>query len=557
MPNGQPPLQVSLPGWDDAVHIVPERLMSPGERGRRTGERIRRINASPQPEIVSAAQDVLGAYDDIQDAFVTLAVAARLGARFYPPAERIASWLAGGADILNAGQSFQTLATLTKRDKRNAASRFARLPNTYKRRLAETIRTRRFGLRATEILQVAQTSDTIVGVGLSLGAIMAFPFQASSLAVTGGELRVQPLPTDRALMKEYLGPWQNSIQLRSNPPLRLQVEEATARILPERRQEINYLLGEIASSLGRPISLDEALTLPVKERPEVPHRFIRRIRRLAELGDAIRPADLQRELDQDATITMPALFGVLDIAAHIFPPPTGYEAIELIRAHSATLRPQLLPSNDQALWIAAAAGEIDPAVLNQILFMPAAAAMRAAAKVLKAWKWIAPAKDDLTDEEHLAMLAALNLAWQIAGPIFGVFDYTAAEIPADDLDRGRITATESLNTWGARLTDSAMRDVAQQLVSDTARLMLTYLEAPGMKIAESLDPMAAATVRLVELGAVGKSGRPLGGSRIDANALPLVLGWEIYDQLTEVDRQLLHDAFSPGSPTAAPPEMIH
>jgi len=531
--------------------------MSPGERGRRTGERIRRINASPQPEIVSAAQDVLGAYDDIQDAFVTLAVAARLGARFYPPAERIASWLAGGADILNAGQSFQTLATLTKRDKRNAASRFARLPNTYKRRLAETIRTRRFGLRATEILQVAQTSDTIVGVGLSLGAIMAFPFQASSLAVTGGELRVQPLPTDRALMKEYLGPWQNSIQLRSNPPLRLQVEQATARVLPERRQEINYLLGEIASSLGRPISLDEALTLPVKERPEVPHRFIRRIRRLAELGDAIRPADLQRELDQDATITMPALFGVLDIAAHIFPPPTGYEAIELIRAHSATLRPQLLPSNDQALWIAAAAGEIDPAVLNQILFMPAAAAMRAAAKVLKAWKWIAPAKDDLTDEEHLAMLAALNLAWQIAGPIFGVFDYTAAEIPADDLDRGRITATESLNTWGARLTDSAMRDVTQQLVSDTARLMLTYLEAPGMKIAESLDPMAAATVRLVELGAVGKSGRPLGGSRIDANALPLVLGWEIYDQLTEVDRQLLHDAFSPGSPTAAPPEMIH
>ena len=101
----RPPYQVSVPQWNDSVHIVPESFLSPGERARRRAERAKRIAASPTPQIVAAQRELLAAYDDIQDSFVTLALAGRLAVRFVPPAERAARFFAAGADYMNGAAS--------------------------------------------------------------------------------------------------------------------------------------------------------------------------------------------------------------------------------------------------------------------------------------------------------------------------------------------------------------------------------------------------------------------------------------------------------------------
>lgn len=528
------PFRLRIPQFDTVVHVVPENTRPSAERRRRREARVRQMASTPLPEGVKDVQDFLAAYDDIQDSFVTLAVAGRLVTKFYPPAERTARVLASVADVLNLGPAGVALAPLRRPAKRHLAEKYKRIPNTYRYRLKDTVRSKNWGFRLTEFLQVAQTSDSIFGVGLTLGGLMALPPTAAALAVTGGELELNPFPYDESLMREYLGPWEKSARLRRDPPLRESVDRAKAAALQTRRDNINAILRQ----------------------PSISPADRRTLTALYAKGDRLEPAELAAALDRQGTIEMPAVFGLGDLRDHFIGPPPNIPTAEVLRER------RILTTRDLAargLRQEAPRGRLteqETRAFVQGLYVTTQDLLQAATRTLNGWKKIFRSHQSLDAEDHLALLAALNLAWQVIGPWFGAFGYTLSQDLPPAHEVGTTQALQALTAWTDDLPTSDHREVAQQLVSDTATLMIRALTDIRTPPVESLTPLAGFAALLTELGGASKLGSFAGGSRIDRHTLPAMVSRNLWGELTDTERAAVLDLFSPGSPTAAPPESV-
>jgi hypothetical protein len=528
------PYRLRIPQFDNVVHILPDRLRSPGERAHRRRARIQRMASTPLPGGVKDVQDFMAAYDDIQDGFVTLAMTARLATRFYPPAERTAHVLATITDVLNLGPAGLALAPLRKPAKPHLANKYKSMPNTYRLRLKDTIRSGKWNARLTEWLQVAQTSSSIFSVGLTLGGIMAVPPTAAALAFTGGELELNPFPYDEGLMKEYLGPWERSARLRSNPPLRAQVAAAKAAALQTRRDHINRILRQDA------ITSADRKTL----------------NRLYAQGDTLTPAELAAALDRDGTIEMPKLFGLPALRDHFIGTLPGIATADVLRDA------RILTTRDleaRGIRQEPPRGPITPAdtqAFVQGLYVQTRELLQAATRTLNGWKKIFKSHQSLTAEEHLDALAALLLAWQIIGPWFGAFGYDLTE----DFPQAAIDSVpeilDATTRWTDELPTSDHREVAQQLLAEIPRLMMRALTDIRTPPVESLTPLAGFAALMVEMGGVAKPGGFAGGARIDSNSLGAIVSPGLWSQLTDAERQAVLSLFDPGSPTAAPPDRI-
>jgi len=191
---------LSIPGWDDIIHLKPKPVITEEEmaehRRRRKRkersnlseeqleevqkrrERYLRMKKSPTPDIVQSIGVVMTALDDIEDGLITAAVLGRLAVKILPRLMGrfipVLGWALLAADIINLFQIMSWLPfspTSAKRTKesltdKNPFGRVAKLKRVKKlKRVVPT-----FG----ETLEVAQTTDQLFGVGVCLGSIMGF-----------------------------------------------------------------------------------------------------------------------------------------------------------------------------------------------------------------------------------------------------------------------------------------------------------------------------------------------------------------------------------------------
>jgi hypothetical protein len=194
MPRPGPAFRVTIPQLADVFHPVPETLLDPADRARRRRDRADQLAASPTPEIVQGIQDILTRIDDVQDGLVTLSLATRFLAPVVPQLAPIAKAIATGADVLNIAAVLRTAGLLGGSGKGTLYRQLSNIPNTYSARLRRTLRTGTVNPTFGELLQVLQTTDELLGIGLQLGPLMGLRTDAFFLAARGGTLDV-PLTT--------------------------------------------------------------------------------------------------------------------------------------------------------------------------------------------------------------------------------------------------------------------------------------------------------------------------------------------------------------------------
>lgn len=214
------PATVTIPGWDDIIHIQPRPQPTPAQvneywRARRANrdpdlppdirdeldrkrEVTRRIRTSASPEYAKAFGSILTSLDNVQDMLSTLATFGRLAMWIAP---RLAGRMLPGvgliilaADILNL-MSFLTMAAtplyallcggigeafaagmpslLFKQALKRETWKMANLnPWSSRARFTRTLRAAPRLPGFSNLIEVAQTMDQLFGVGLSLGGIM-------------------------------------------------------------------------------------------------------------------------------------------------------------------------------------------------------------------------------------------------------------------------------------------------------------------------------------------------------------------------------------------------
>lgn len=242
--------EVYAPGWEDVIHIFPDAALAPRELRERKRRRAERIRKSPTPDVVRSAQEIMTWVDDVQDGLVTLSLATRVVTKYTGKIIPGARWIATGADALNVAGALEALGTGFPQDKRRMRDLIRRQPGSYRARLLRTARSRRVDVGLGELLQVAQTSDTLFGIGISLGAVMSAPIDSLFLTTTGGDLVFPNLTPDvqwDALERYY---------------------DATGGTGPLTEEEF-----------------DRLMRLPAPQRPDLRIPIPRLIPTLAEIGD--------------------------------------------------------------------------------------------------------------------------------------------------------------------------------------------------------------------------------------------------------------------------------
>lgn len=234
------PFVVDLPGITDVIHLTPSKPFTVGERDiwQRLGkgvtpaearqrrlwffgadfvknaevraERARRMFTSPQPDIYKYYTDILTKIDDTQDALVTLSylsrvgliglrkIAPRLAAKFIPGVGVISA-AADLIDIYKIGKTYAPVLFGGKDFVDMAASRMSkgrRTAGKASKNLSALLPS------AAEVIQIAQTTDQVFGVGLSIGplysAIADYLFGTALYGIPEGrEVVVKGIPTSQ------------------------------------------------------------------------------------------------------------------------------------------------------------------------------------------------------------------------------------------------------------------------------------------------------------------------------------------------------------------------
>lgn len=208
---------LSIPGWDDIVHIRPPPTITQGEMDehrrrlkkkepsnlsprqldylQKKRERYLRMKASPTPEIVKCISKIMTDYDDLEDGLITAAVVGRLAVKLLPRLMGrfipVIGWCLLAADVINLFQIMSWLPFFGMSAKRVKEGLTERNPLGRTARLKRVARIKRVKPSFGEILEVAQTTDQLFGVGICLGGIMGYITDAASALFKG---LTQPIP---------------------------------------------------------------------------------------------------------------------------------------------------------------------------------------------------------------------------------------------------------------------------------------------------------------------------------------------------------------------------
>lgn len=326
---------ISIPGWDDVVHVAPRYPLAPEERraiavarrqgvepavppravaeyDRRQGVRAR-IRSSAQPEYSNAFGQVLTALDNVGDFLTTVAVAGRIALW---PVARLAGrgvpglgWLLLARDLLNLAawigalampayaaicrMSLEALAAgvpavLFGRALQGKIWQQADL-NPFSRvsRAARRARTFRLLPRVGEALEIFQTTDQLWGIGVSFGAVVGAIMSGAYgvvRAVKGEPVTVQIGGASRAVAELHRsGMWEYSLADLEQRALAARVLQSLPLIWldPDSHEETDLVGALVAAHAaldlvgqdlrGRPWQEDIAIAMSERFAPLVPH----------------------------------------------------------------------------------------------------------------------------------------------------------------------------------------------------------------------------------------------------------------------------------------------
>ena len=184
---------INVPVWDP---LTPEEetAYKKGKRGNISGNRWNQIKdmedykrdkydamlRNPDPEILQNRSSLMAALDDAEDALSTIGLAAKLIGPFLPAAigDAIAGplgWALGAAALLNLANSLLAPEMKPLRTKRDLEKALKHNPFSKEGRAANVHDFIHSGLHAGNLLEAAQVTDNIYGVGVCLGPLMALP----------------------------------------------------------------------------------------------------------------------------------------------------------------------------------------------------------------------------------------------------------------------------------------------------------------------------------------------------------------------------------------------
>ena len=199
--------KVTIPGLDEIIHvpaydplteqeatnagygyqgdISDDRWADIQEMERARKDRYDRMLRDPSPDIARSRASIMTAIDDCQDCLATIGVLGRLALPLLPRAAAAVvggpiGWIMTGALLLNMMNRLLTGNVTPMRAKRAGEKLTKHNPFTQKGRsgLADALKNRR--LHSGNLIEGAQVTNDVFGVGIQLGALMGLPISIGS-----------------------------------------------------------------------------------------------------------------------------------------------------------------------------------------------------------------------------------------------------------------------------------------------------------------------------------------------------------------------------------------
>jgi len=198
---------VLVPDFHDIIHYLPDKHMSERHRLERKSRNLYRTLASPQPGWAQSYASAMCWLDNIQDAMTTGLVLSMVIRKWLPRifarAVPILGWVLLGYDLLSMLVAVGRAPFTPMKSKRALCEIIRSNPFTKKSRRQRQFRLWNMKPGWGAACEVAQTSDWLFGVGLSLGAIFGTITDSVFGAykyITGEKVEIRTTPP---LLKMY------------------------------------------------------------------------------------------------------------------------------------------------------------------------------------------------------------------------------------------------------------------------------------------------------------------------------------------------------------------
>lgn len=169
---------VLIPDFDDVIHYKQDLWMTREERIERKSRNLQRLISSPAPEWAKSYASAMTWLDNIQDSMTTGLVLSLLFRKFLPRvfarAVPVLGWALAAHDLLTIAVQFGRSPFTPMKAKRALCSFLGQNPG--KKKVKRSMAHRLWNMRPnwSAAMEVAQTTDWLFGVGLSLGSIYGY-----------------------------------------------------------------------------------------------------------------------------------------------------------------------------------------------------------------------------------------------------------------------------------------------------------------------------------------------------------------------------------------------
>lgn len=187
LPAEEPMTEDEMREWRKPGHgnIPPDRELELEKMKQKRRDKYDRMLRDPRPDIFRTKGSIMCALDDVQDCLSTIGVLGRL---LLPILPRAAAALLGGpigwtltaAMLLNLMRQMGTLGIASREAKRRKNKLSEHNPFTKKGKAGIAKALRQKGIRSGNLIEAAQVTDNIWGVGLCLGPLVALPATVAS-----------------------------------------------------------------------------------------------------------------------------------------------------------------------------------------------------------------------------------------------------------------------------------------------------------------------------------------------------------------------------------------
>lgn len=168
--------KIRIPSLEDVIHVTPNFAKTPAQIHAEKKANLQRVLDSPAPAWGMKYATVMTWIDNIQDAgsivFPAIKLLAKAAPKLFGKLIPIAGWLMFGNDILQFLNYVGRAPLTPMKSKRGICDFLKHNPFTKKSIRDRANKVKNYNPNFGDILQALQTTDSLIGVGLSLGPIM-------------------------------------------------------------------------------------------------------------------------------------------------------------------------------------------------------------------------------------------------------------------------------------------------------------------------------------------------------------------------------------------------